>query len=301
MYIRGGVGDVQFARVSGLVDDAYLLSLYETLSRKQKDYIIRHLNTFRDSQVLNAPSRQTVYMWRRESLTFQAVYGELKARQWQFPVLEGLAPGSTPQAAAAAVDAVLDTVVQVRANSTVPFDDKAVQLAEQELKKNPGTTPTMGQQLEVMSQHLPRVVRRHLAIILDSTTSNRDALVAIKLFYETMGVTPESLLPTGRMNKMIVNVLQMVGPQMAAVAQERGLELSGEVQRMLHACPELLTVDGEFHTEGGKEVDEIANGDTAGFASEESDGQVPAMLDVSSEGCNRMETTHDSVPLSDNG
>lgn len=283
------------------MDDASLLSLYESLSSRQKEFIVGHLNVLRDTQVLSAPSRQTVSKWKADSRDFLSVYEDLRARNWRFPALQGLVPGSTPQEMADSVSAIIETAVKTRADSAVPFDDRAVRLAEAELQKAPDVLPTLGQQLEVMSQHLPKVVRRHLAIILDSSTSNKDAISAIRLFYETLGVTPESLVPGGRTNKMIVNVLQMVGPQLAAVAKERGLDMSGEMRSLLHAYPELFSVDGEFHVEGEGESSTCANSRAEECKAEESDGQVPSMFDIPGEGCDSMETTHDSVPLSDNG
>lgn len=280
------------------MDDASLLSLYETLSSRQKEFIVSHLNVLRDTRVLNAPSRQTVSKWKADDRDFLLVYEGLRARNWRFPALQGLVPGSTPQEMADSVSAIIESAVKVRADSAVPFDDRAVRLAEAELQKAPDVLPTLGQQLEVMSQHLPKVVRRHLAIILDSSTSNKDAISAIRLFYETLGVTPESLVPGGRTNKMIVNVLQMVGPQLAAVAKERGLDMSGEMRSLLHAYPELLSVDGGFHVEGESESSTCTDSRTEECKAEESDGQVPAMFDIPSAGCDSMETTHDIEPLS---
>ena len=150
-------------------------------------------------------------------------------------------------------------------------------VAEKKLAEEGMLELTIGQQVEVLSKYLPLVLRRHLTVILDSSTSNRDVLTAIKLFYETLGLTPESMAPT-RMGRMIVNVLQMVTPQLAAISKERGIVIPGAVQTV---------IEGQYEVKDGD-----PNSETEKHAEEEHSGEMSSLLDLPGEGQEDMADTH---------
>lgn len=290
------------------MDDVALLSLFGVLSTRQKEFIHGHLNIQKDSEVpMKTASRQAVSQWKAGNPDFRAVYNELKARLWRWPQLEG---AGSAEALPETFHTMSELAKRNRPDEVVQFDDKAVQLAEQELKALGDNQLTIGQQVDTLTQFLPKVVRRHLAIIMDSTTSNKDALVAIRLFYETMGITADALVPGGRAGKTIINVLQMVTPQVMSVAKARGLTLPPGVQEIVEGQVKVQDAgdsiavlpqrcaNNVIHMQPEVANDE-SNDNPEKHQTEEFDGEVPPVLDLPSEGCNIVGETHGSESFSD--
>ena len=263
------------------MNDTTVLALFGLLTERQQEFLVSHLNVQSDYAIpLKTVSRQAVFGWKRNSPDFGPVYDELKARGWKFAPLKAVVEeAEESRELPESFRLVAEAVKRNRPDAVVQFDDKAVELAEKELEAVTETPLTQGQQIDILAKFLSKVTRRHIAIILDSGTSNKDALTAIRLFYETLGITPDALIPGGKMGQTIINVLNMVAPQVAAVAQARGLILPPGVKEIVEGRYEVLD-DGK------------PDGNPTEHAQEEHNSEVPPVLVVHSEGQNGMDDSH---------
>ena len=83
-------------------------------------------------------------------------------------------------------------------------------------------------QIESLTAVLPDVVRAHVNIALYGAKDS-DRIRAINMLYEVLGVGTSPETAVSKQNRVFLQMLQILGPQVAIEAKKRGMELGATV------------------------------------------------------------------------
>lgn len=81
-------------------------------------------------------------------------------------------------------------------------------------------------QIEALSRLLPKVVGEHVAIIMNPDESSSVKLKAIQMLYDITGLDSGALIRVSRRNKVLVQMLEMLAPQLRSIAEDRNITKS---------------------------------------------------------------------------
>lgn len=179
------------------------------LRQKQREFLRRRALGLNDSRAAEGVvSRVSVFQWKKDN-KFMKLYDEAAYISTGVPESIRNLPAVVPETGRVLYtnEVVEEALAKLPAEVTL---DEAVALA---------------QNYDFLRRFLPLIVNRHLGIILDSRTPVRELTSLMKLYYELIGFTPESRLPGGHRNQVIVNTLNLLAPQIASQAEERGLNV----------------------------------------------------------------------------
>lgn len=105
------------------------------------------------------------------------------------------------------------------------------------------------QQVDALTEVLPSVVREHIRLALYAE-QEAVRLNAIKEVYNMVGFGVDRAMPVGKQSQVFIQMLSLMGPQVAAEAKRRGLPVSSELQDIINAQYRVIEQEeGESCTE----------------------------------------------------
>ena len=87
-------------------------------------------------------------------------------------------------------------------------------------------------QAEALTKILPSVVQEHIRIAL-SSPKDADRLRAIEKLYSAIGFGKDEAPPPSRQNKVFLQMLSLMAPQVAAEAAKRGLPVASTIKDVI--------------------------------------------------------------------
>ena len=92
-------------------------------------------------------------------------------------------------------------------------------------------------QLDVLTSILPEVIRQLIKIAMATTENIRpaDQLRAIEKICELTGMGAEAKMPIGKQSQIFIQMLTLMGPQIASEVEKRGLPVNASLREVVDA------------------------------------------------------------------
>jgi hypothetical protein len=206
---------------------------FVNLTEKQRQFLDRRSHTNTDAAAAEGiVSRASVARWKKEP-NFYTLYLAACAGQETPPPLEDVKDEVLDEIVQQSVRDLI-TVDKEKPRKSLAYDASLVETAEAEMGDESVTeTDMLLEQLEYLRRFAPLIVKRHLVLLLDARTPAREWVPLAKEFYNMIGLSRESVMPVGRRNQILIETLNILAPQVAARAEERGLEIPQGIARLL--------------------------------------------------------------------
>ena len=102
----------------------------------------------------------------------------------------------------------------------------------------------ISQNIDQIAARLPEILAENIRLALHANKES-DRIRAMQLLYNAIGFAAESI-PVNRQNKVFVQMLTLLGPQVEAEAKKRGLPVGSTISDLVKGVD---TIEGEYEEE----------------------------------------------------
>jgi hypothetical protein len=107
---------------------------------------------------------------------------------------------------------------------------------------------TMATEIDRITYQLPALIDTNIHVALNAE-KDADKLRALQMLYEVLGFNAGEAMPVSKQNKVFVQMLTMLAPQVAAEAERRGLPSNTSLMSIVEAQFEQVESEGEGNEE----------------------------------------------------